>query len=141
MKNRRRALKIFAAIVGLLLSLGLAGFWVPGPIEGFWDHPLYGCMCDSKNLVEFRDGRVYISSDHENLRGMRGRYYKENGIWICETGTPENASKIRLYPSWFLLKANFDDLEEPLTGHRILWPPAISKARANLKPIASKITE
>ena len=120
MKNRRRALKIFAAIFGLLLSLVIAGFWVPGPIEGFWDHPLNACMCNSKNLVEFRDGRAYISSDHKEMRGETGRYYKENGIWIWETGTPENLSKTRLYPTWFLLKADSDYQEEPLIGHRIL---------------------
>jgi hypothetical protein len=141
MKIRRRALKIFAAICGLLLSLVLAGFWVRGPIGGFWDHPLNACMCDSKNLVEFRDGRAYISSGHEEMRGEAGRYYKENGVWIWENGTPENLSKIRLYPTWFLLKAVSDDLEGPLTGHRIIWPPAVSEARANLKPIASKVTE
>jgi hypothetical protein len=133
--------KIFAALAVIVLSLVLAGFFAPGPIEGFWDHPLFACMCDSKNLIEFRDGRAYISSDHEEMRGETGRYYKENGVWVLETGMSENLSKFRLYPTWFLLKVDSDDLEEPLTGHRILWPPEVSEARAKLKPIASKSTE
>ena len=128
-------------MAGIAASAVLAGFVLPGPIEGFWDPRVLACMCDSRNLVEFRDGLAFVSSDHLELRGQKGRYYKEDGVWIWECGTNDRVSKIRLYPTWFLLRIESDALEEPLTGYRILWPATLAKARDNLSPHAPDIKE
>ena len=141
MRRPRKTRRIVTAISGILLSVLVAGFWVPGPIEGVWDPKLLACMCDSKNLVEFRAGRAFVSSGHEDLRGEMGRYYQEEGNWIWETGSPENPSKTRLYPTWFLIRVEGGGLEKPLTGHRLLWPPAVAEARANLKRLVSTVEE
>jgi hypothetical protein len=141
MKGRRKTRRIVIAIAGILLSILVAGFLLPGPIEGFWDPKLLACACDSRNLVEFRAGRAFVSSGHEGLRGEMGRYYKEEGSWIWETGSPENPSRTRLYPTWFLIRVEGGGLEKPLIGHRLLWPPAVAEARANLKPLVSTVEE
>lgn len=118
----------------LVLCFVTAGFVAPGPIEGFWDPVVTRCMCDSKNLVEFRDGKGYMSSDHPDIRGECGHYYREKGAWIWESHQHNRTTKTKLYPTWFLLRIESDYLEEPVTGYRILWPPTLSDARAKLKP-------
>ena len=55
-------------MAGIAACVLLAGFVLPGPIEGFWDPKVLACMCDSRNLVEFRDGLRIDPVRHPRLR-------------------------------------------------------------------------
>lgn len=93
--------KTFSVMGAILLALTVAGFVLPGPIEGFWDSPIVACLCDSKNSLEFRDGMVYVSSSgHPEMRGEYGRYRMADGKWLWELGAPDSREFIEVYPTW-----------------------------------------
>jgi hypothetical protein len=132
MKTRKFPWRIFSVLAGAFLALIVGGFVVPGPIEVMWDPKIMACMCNSRNLVEFRNGEAFASSDHADARGRIGRYTKGDGKWLWEMEPGDPKSIIELYPTWFALRVVVprDGLE--LEGHRILWPSSLKKARANL---------
>ena len=130
-----RSLSILLCLIGGVIGIGA---FVPGPIEGIWHSKLLDCMCDSRNLVEFKDGVAVLSSDHkeEKSRGPRGMYSKEGDVWVWRcSGT---GSELELYPTWFFIRIVDRTHGEQFRGYRLLWPPSIHKARVNEKVISLK---
>lgn len=124
----------------LLCCVVVLGSFAPGPIEGLWYPKILDCMCTSRNLVEFKNGVAVISSDHneEKMRGPRGKYSKEGGIWVWRITGAVPGTELELYPTWFFMRIVDRNHGERYWGHRIFWPPSIAKARENEKVIPMK---
>ena len=136
-KHRWRSLSILLCLTGGVVGVGS---FAPGPIEGVWYPRFLDCMCTSRNLVEFKDGIAVLSSSHMERysRGPRGRYSKENGVWVWRVPGAKPEAGMELYPTWFFIRIVDRTNGEQYRGHRILWPPSIREARANEKVIPLK---
>jgi len=121
-KSLWRGLFVVLCLLGCVLVLGS---FVPGPIEGVWYPRILDCMCDSRNLVEFKNGVAVLSSDHneENARGPRGVYSKENGVWVWRIPGKARERVIELYPTWFFIRVVSRASGERYWGYRIMRPP------------------
>lgn len=135
MKFPRRSLFY---VLCLLCGLVVLGSFTPGPVEGMWYPKILDCMCNSRNLVEFKQGYAVISSDHneKKMRGSLGKYSKEGGVWVWEINGAASVSELELYPTWFFIRIIDRKSGERHWGYRVLWPPSIRDARSkqSVKP-------
>lgn len=90
-------------------------------------------MCDSQNLIEFKNGAAIMSSGHMEMRGPYGTYTKDEEGWVWHMKSGEGSYDMRMYPSWFFIRVVDPNTGEKYSGHRLFWPPAIKRARANEK--------
>ena len=91
---------------GLAVALSVAAWWlVPAPLNGYWHTPISDCLCDSKNLIVFEEGRVFRwASAHGLVREPLGTY-RRNFWWVTwDTGK----ERVELRPGWFLMRVRMD---------------------------------
>ena len=136
-KHPWRNISILVCAIGGVIGIGS---FAPGPIEGVWYPKLLDCMCNSRNLVEFKDGIAVLSSGHwdKDSRGPRGMYSKENGVWVWRVTGVQPETELELYPTWFFIRIVDRTHGEQYRGYRLLWPPSIREARDNEKPVTLK---
>ena len=132
-----RSLLILLCLIGGVIGIGS---FAPGPIDGVWYPKLLDCMCNSRNLVEFKNGIAVLSSDHvdANSRGPRGKYSRENGIWVWTVSGVQPETELELYPTWFFIRIVDRTHGDQYRGYRLLWPPSIREARSKEYVISSR---
>jgi hypothetical protein len=112
------------------VAVAALGAFAPGPIEGVWSSRMLACMCNSRNLVEFSDGRAIMSSGHLEMRGPNGSYAREDGAWVWRMRGADDDYSVRVEPTWFFIRFVDASTGDSYRGHRLWWPPSIRRARA-----------
>ena len=81
--------------------IGVAYFAIPAPLSGYW-HTVYSdCMCDSKNLLKFEDGKAFRwAAGHDIIKEDFGTY-ERHGYWYRWQLKKET---IWIKPGWFHMK-------------------------------------
>jgi hypothetical protein len=104
--------------VSILVRISIAGFGIvfalliiPAPLSGYWHTPLSDCLCDSKNLIAFQDGKVYgWASAHGLVKQELATYGR--GVYCREWNTEKDRVTIR--PGWFWMRITMPkDAEHP----------------------------
>ena len=99
---KRRVLKR----AGFSISAMVAVWWlVPAPLTGFWHTPVSDCLCDSKNLIVFEDGKVFRwASGHGLVREPLGTYRRDFWRVTWDTGK----ERVELRPGWLFMRLRMD---------------------------------
>ena len=99
---KRRVLKLG----GLAAALAVVTGWiVPAPLIGYWHTPLSDCLCDSKNLIVFEEGKVFRwASAHGLVREPLGTYRRNFWSVTWDTGK----ERVELRPGWFFMRVRMD---------------------------------
>jgi hypothetical protein len=109
MNLRKRILRL-----GLIVGSGLFLAWiVPKPLSGYWHTPYSDCLCSSKNLLQFRDGKAYRWATAHNIVGEPYGTYRR-GIWWVHWDTGEEVVRIR--PGFFFIELRSPDDHPNLKG-------------------------
>jgi len=126
-KHPWRSISILLCLIGGAIGIGS---FAPGPIEGFWYSKILDCACESRNLVEFKDGVAVRSSDHndEKSRGPLGMYSKEGDVWVWRVD--RTGSELELHPTWFFIRIVDRTHGERIKGYRQWCTPSISDSRS-----------
>jgi len=117
------------------IAIPCALWIIPAPLSGYWHTPLSDCLCDSKNLLYFQDGKAYQwASGHGIVREEHGTYRRGIywGTWI--TGK----EKVEIRPGWFLIRLRMpknagDFGGRTFWGFRELRPDYIKEVLATKK--------
>jgi hypothetical protein len=99
MRTRPRLILARVAIA----AIGIPCFlWVfPAPLSGYWHTPLSDCLCDSKNLLSFQDGKAYEwATGHGQVREQSGTYTR--GVYWGKWNPGKEQVEIR--PGWFFTR-------------------------------------
>ena len=109
--GKRRFVWRGAAAAGLVVAVW---WFIPAPLSGYWHTPMSDCLCDSKNLLVFEDGKVFLwASAHGLAREPRGTYRRH--LWwvtwdkVEVTREGEERERVELRPGWFFMKLRSDD--------------------------------
>ena len=97
MKKTRIALIVFLLFGVIILALSRL---IPAPIEGYWHSEFTDCLCDSKNLLAFKEGKIIrYATGHEKHPLLIGNYR-----WDREREYIENDYSTFVFkPGWFRL--------------------------------------
>ena len=98
---KTRARWILGRLTVAAIAIPCALWIIPAPLSGYWHTPLSDCLCDSKNLLSFQDGKAYqCASGHGIVREEYGTYRRGiySGSWITGKETVE------IRPGWFLIQ-------------------------------------
>jgi hypothetical protein len=85
----------------MMAAMGLAYAAIPAPLGGYWHTGYSDCMCDSKNLLKFEDGKAFRwAAGHDIIKEDFGTY-ERHGYWYRWQHKNET---IWIKPGWFHMK-------------------------------------
>jgi hypothetical protein len=125
---RTRTRRILTCVAIAAVGLPCALWVIPAPLSGYWHTPLSDCLCDSKNLLSFQDGKAYEwASGHGKAREQFGTFTRGTYWGRWNTGKEE----VEIRPGWFLIRTRVGG--NTYWGYRELRPSYIREALATKK--------
>jgi hypothetical protein len=89
---------------GLLAAVTTMACWlVPAPLAGYWHTPFSDCLCNSKNLLVFEDGRVFQWASGHGVAKEPAGTYRRHGWWVTwDRG--RDGEQVELRPGWIFME-------------------------------------